>query len=351
MGLYARKDSKYWWMAIEGTPIRTSTGIPIRGGSPAQDKENKRHAETIYSQQKVGYATGALGLKKPTITYAAFSDWFETHEAAHHRGAAKERSMLRALLLYFRRYDDLALITADIVKEWMTWRKRSVKPVTVNRELDVLKRLFAAAVPTYLETSPIAGLRRFRVEETEPRILTPDEESRLLAAASPADKAWLMTALDTLLRLSSVVHLQWPQVKFDQRSIVPLNAKVSHDLVPMTTRMYTQLSGLPQESVWVFPQFHQDRERPTAAKNRAIRRFDALCQLAHIPHGRAAHGVTFHCLRHTGATRALQRGASVRTVMKLGGWKDERSVMRYVHAADSDVRAAAESIGIHVSLA
>ena len=51
-------------------------------------------------------------------------------------------------------------------------------------------------------------------------------------------------------------------------------------------------------------------------------------------------------LSSTGATRALQNGASVRTVMKLGGWKDERMVMRYVHASDADVRAAAESIGI-----
>jgi hypothetical protein len=31
--------------------------------------------------------------------------------------------------------------------------------------------------------------------------------------------------------------------------------------------------------------------------------------------------------------------------MKLGGWKDIRSVLRYTDAADSDVRLAAESIG------
>ena len=41
----------------------------------------------------------------------------------------------------------------------------------------------------------------------------------------------------------------------------------------------------------------------------------------------------------------LHLNPSVRTVMKLGGWKSERSVMRYVHASDIDVQAAAESIG------
>lgn len=57
------------------------------------------------------------------------------------------------------------------------------------------------------------------------------------------------------------------------------------------------------------------------------------------------NGVTIHCLRHTGATRALQAGHSVRSVMDLGGWRLPSTVMRYLHATDIDVQRAAESIG------
>jgi integrase len=350
MGVYARPDSKYWWYLIEGTEIRASTGVPRRGGSPAQAKELRRQAEQIYATQQARQAQQAAGLivTRPTISYRLFSAWYETHDAAHHRGSTKERSMLRQLLVYFGRIGSLADLGEDAVKEWMTWRSRTVSRATVNRELDVLKRVLVAAVPKYLEKSPIAGLRRFRVTETEPRILTPEEEQALLAVSDAEDRAWLVTAIDTLMRLSNVVYLRWGQVKFPARSIVPLNAKVAHDIVPMTTRMADALRALPQDTDWVFPRFHRRRGAPTpdtAAKNKGIRRFDFLCRAAGVPHGRDVDGVTFHCLRHTGATRALQRGASVRTVMKLGGWTDERSVMRYVHAADSDVRAAAESIG------
>lgn len=346
MGIYTRKDSPFYWMWIEGTSIRQSTGIPREGGSPTHDKELRREAQTVYANRKVLEAKrlGGLIITKPVIAYADFSEWYSKHETAHHRGADKERSILRQLNTYFDRCKNLADIDADAVKEWMTWRKKQVAPATVNRELDVLKQVLAGAVPRYLDASPIAGLRRFRTTETEPRVLTHDEEDRLLAACGQDDLAFIVTAIDTLWRLSSVVNLKWAQVKLASRFVVPLNAKVKHAGNPMTDRMVAAFERLSRDRDWVFPQFHRDKEPKTAAKNRAIRRFLHLCQLAEIPHSRAANGVTFHSLRHTGATRALQHGASVRTVMKLGGWKDERSVMRYVHAADVDVRQAAESI-------
>ena len=354
MGVYSRPDSPFYWMWIEGTTVRESTGITKRGASPVHERELKREAEGIYADRKTQEAKRAAGLiqARPLIRYTDYADWYETHETAHHRGADKERSILKQLAVYFSRFDGLADIDGDAVKEWMTWRKRTVEPSTVNRELDVLKRLLASAVPKYLAASPIVGLRRFRVEEAEPRVLTYEEEDRLLAVCGPADLAFLLTAIDTLFRLSSIVNLKWPQVKLDRRFIVPLNAKVKHDGNPITERLLAALAALAQGTEWVFPQFHREREPASAPKNRAIRRFLLLCQQARIPHSRAGDGVTFHSLRHTGATRALQHGASVRTVMKLGGWKDERSVMRYVHAADVDVQRAAESIArraAHVS--
>ena len=41
---------------------------------------------------------------------------------------------------------------------------------------------------------------------------------------------------------------------------------------------------------------------------------------------------TWHCLRHTWATRLLQKGVDVKTVQEMGGWKTIAMVMRYTHA-------------------
>jgi integrase len=346
VGVYQRKDSQFWWLLIEGTSIRESTGIPVDGGSSSQSVELRRQAQAIYAVRKLNAVKSGQGFTtaRPVISFTDFAAWYTLHHAAHHRGATREASIVRQLSRYFDRFDSLTLITEAVAKEWMTWRKQQVQPSTVNRELDVLKQLLKAAVPKYLPANPATGLRRFRVKEAEPRVLTREEESRLFEVGSPEDRAWLVVALDTLMRLSNVVYLKWPQVKRAQSVIVPLNAKVSHDAVPITLRMAQALDRLTRTAEWVFPSFHVKGHGKTAAKNLAIRRFARLCALADVPHGRHVNGVTFHGLRHTGATRALQNGASVRTVMKLGGWRDEGSVMRYVHAADSDVRAAAESI-------
>lgn len=335
-------------MAIERKgqrPLRRSTGILKDGGSPAGDTAQWAKAERVYELEKSRHVLGLVSPDKPIISFSEWATWYETHVSAHMRGADRVRSMLKTLRAAFTHIDSIAELDATSVEEWKTTRKRQgVAPATVNRELDVLKALMNKAVPKYLERSPLGTVRRFRIPEAEPRVLTVEEEDRLLAIASDDERAWVTLALDTLLRLSNVVHLKWPQVRFREQVIVPLNAKISHDGVPITARLKIALQQLDRDSEYVFPQYH-DGKGPTAAKNEMIRAFDALCQKARIPHGRGNHGVTFHCLRHTGATRALQKGASIRTVMKLGGWKDERSVIRYTHATDADVRTAAESIG------
>lgn len=349
MGIYTRPDSKYWWALLDGYDLRESTKIPHTHVNPKLAAEFKARAEKYWLKRMAALAETPVETRE-IISFTQHSQWYAAHHAAHLRGAVRVRSMLKQLGLYFDHVADLAAITSETIREWMTWRKRQVGPNTVNRELDVLKSLLRAAVPRYLAASPAADLRRFRIPEQERRILTEEEEARLLAVSGPSDRAWLILAIDTLLRLSNTILLRWPQVKLDRGVIVPLNAKVAHDVVPISARLAAALTPLQQPDGYVFAQFHDHAKGGTqAAQQKAIRRFDLLCQLAGVPHGRAVDGITFHGLRHTGATRALQRGASVRTVMKLGGWKDERMVMRYVHASDADVRAAAESIGAAVN--
>jgi integrase len=348
MGLYVRPDSDFWWCRIEGSSIRRSTGVPHSGGSAKADAELRRRAELIYADAQSKHALAVAGLApkpKPIIGFQKFATWFEANVLVHQRGRERGESMLRQLGLYFNRITDLRAFDDALVREWMTWRRTQVQPGTVNREYDVLTSLLRAAVPTYLDAYPLRDVRRLRTPEREARVLTFEEEQRLLDAAGPGDKAFLLAALDTLLRLGSLLSLKWEQVKLDRRIIVPLNAKVETRPKPISTRLYQALKALPRTGPYVFQQFRIKGTGQTAAKNIATRRFNALCQLANVPHGRAVNGVTIHCLRHTGATRALQNGASVRTVMELGGWKMSATVMRYLHATDRDVIEAAESIG------
>ncbi len=61
--------------------------------------------------------------------------------------------------------------------------------------------------------------------------------------------------------------------------------------------------------------------------------------------GRKTGRVSFHCLRHTGASRMLPSGADVKTVMEIGGWRNLKVMERYLHPTDERKKAAVDAIG------
>ena len=59
--------------------------------------------------------------------------------------------------------------------------------------------------------------------------------------------------------------------------------------------------------------------------------FEARCRAVRIPFGRQVHGLTFHGLRHTGASRMLNQGVDIKTVAEIGNWKNLAVLQRYLH--------------------
>ena len=66
--------------------------------------------------------------------------------------------------------------------------------------------------------------------------------------------------------------------------------------------------------------------------------FDRACKRANLT------GVTPHSLRHTWASRMEMSGASQKTLMEIGGWKDPKMVARYSHTLKQHRMEAIERI-------
>lgn len=368
MGVYKRADSKFWWMLLEGANVRESTMIPVDGGTLFQTRENEKLARQAYAARMGDLARNRyeLPVELPAITFREYRAWYLDHVSIHHRNYARERSMLKQLGEYFDRLQ-LHEITKERLQEWLTARRRQVSTSTVKREREVFSALMASAIPKYLETNPLTGFPgpgQLRVVTPEPRILTRDEEAKLLKALTdPQDQALIICAIDTLMRLSDVVSLKRTADKGSY--LVVLNPKTEPYKVPVSSRLRKALDRIAKgvetvNSSWVFPKFHtwtgyraerhqkrQERNRrgDRAAQHAVVRMFADACAKAEIDHGRAKGGLTFHCLRHTGASRALEAGADVRTVQELGGWSNLRQLTRYTHPTDDAKRRAVNSIG------
>ena len=344
MGVYTRPNSSYYWMWLErpgGASLRESTRVKVDAANARQRRDNRQLAETIYHTRMAQLAQElhALPTARRRTTFATYATWYATNISALKRGHARELEILAVLTATFGA-GQLHEITADQAREWITARRKLVAPATVNRELDLLKHVLASAVPTYLDASPIVGLRRVRVPRTEPRLLTPTHERKLLAQLMPADRAIVIMALDTLMRLSDIIDLQREQDH--GRYLTVLDPKTEQYRVPVSTRLRAALNVLPKEGPYFFPH-RRKAQNPRDYKNSVKSMLKRACARAKIPYGRDT-GITFHALRHTGASRMLARGVDIRTVQEIGGWASLRQLTRYTHPSEAAKRRAVEVV-------
>jgi site-specific recombinase XerD len=113
----------------------------------------------------------------------------------HKRGHAVERYYIRMFVdvLGKKKISD---ITAEEVERLKTNRASQAKPATLNRELTVLKHMFAIAVEwEELSANPLRGVRSLRVPTRLERILELNEEARLLAACERVRSRYLRPAV------------------------------------------------------------------------------------------------------------------------------------------------------------
>lgn len=349
MAVYERDDSPFWWMWLEGTATRKSTGIPK--GSKAARKETRQDAEKIYNAAMGDLARGKFLIfkPKPARTFREHATWYRDHVSTHHRGHRRESSIITKLI---DRFGDtpLAKIDAEQIREWQTYRARTKRKSSVNRELDVLKPLLKSAIPKYLEKNPADGVSRFPTRLPPIAILSESAEDALLEHASPAERAMVLLGLDALLRLGDVRTLRKEHDRGDH--LVLVDPKVEEYKVPVSTRLRQALDVLTPQGGFYFPRWYRPRKAPKDVPSRwaamseatAWAMFHALCVRADVPAGRKGGGVTFHSLRHTGATRAT-RHVKLTVVKELGGWKSLKQLERYDHPDNPELIRAVEAIG------
>jgi integrase len=344
VGIYARQDSPYWWMLIEPTGAKSSTKILRDAPDAFSRKHQRQQAEAIYRAKMTDVARKVHGLPElepETITFNAFADWYDTHHIAKHRGKEREREILPHLRAHFGRLD-LTAITLDAVAEYETARLGAKKkPGTVNREVALLKQMLNAAVPKYLQVSPLKGRAMLRTVPIRKRVLTATEEARLLDELTPADRALYIVAVDTLARLSNVMNLSRAEDKGSHLELV--DSKTGPYSVPLSKRARAALDALPKDGPYYFPQRRvakTERDRRGAIRQLLQR----ACKRAGVPYGRAHGGITFHTgTRATGATRLLRAGVDPKTVQAIGNWASFDQMGDYLQT-DMDRKRAAIQI-------
>lgn len=343
MGVFARPDSPYWWIFLETTKQKERTLFKI-GTTHAQKRDSRKLAEDRYHQRMNDVAARIYKLPsaQPAIRFDKYADSYEP-VISQHRGASRERELLKHLRAFFGE-SLLTLIDREQVHAYRAHRRATVSARTVNREIDLLKSMLRDAAPKYLSTSPLVGLKALPVVPPKRRLLTPDEERRILRHMGPEDRAIFLIGLDGLVRLGDILDLRWEDDR--GRTLYIRDPKDPRQstayAVPVSTRVRAALDALPTSGPYLFP------KRRTQTGSRAVRMaLQRACQKAGVPYGRKQNGVTFHwATRRTGATRMLQRGADIKAVQAVGHWKRPDVMLDiYAETTATNARRAVELVG------
>ena len=258
----------------------------------------------------------------------------------------------------------LDITTGDLNRYVAARRGEGVSAATVLRDLNTLQGVLRLATEeNYLRKTPFKGWRKPRPEDNSvTRYLSAEEESRLRAALADRDDRmrrerisandWrkerghellpefgerdfpdhlspmVLVSMNTGLRYGELAGLEWPAVDFRARVLtvtgrtakgaktrhVPLNAEA----LDVLTRWRTQHEG----KGLVFA--NGDGARIGTIKTAWL----AMLKAAQIENFR------FHDLRHTFASKLVQRGVDLVVVRELLGHVDFGLTLRYAHLED-----------------
>ncbi len=233
---------------------------------------------------------------------------------------------------------DLRFITPLMIERFRKSKLQNGRTKsTCNRYLQLLKRMFNLAIEEgYVEDNPVRKVKLYSEKDNlKERILTEDEERRLMEICSDSLRPILVVALNTGMRRAEIFNLQWNQIDLKSKRIKVEKTKSGKmRFIPVNDVLINELRRLKIErSLSPFVFSNPKTGKPYLDMKTA---FKGACRRAGISNLR------FHDLRHTFASRLVEKGVDVETVRDLLGHHSITVTQRYTHSNDERKKAAVD---------
>jgi len=241
------------------------------------------------------------------------------------RGAKADTIRLKAILRKpIAKVNTVALNSARIAK-YRDERLQEVSAGTVIRELAYFSSIINHARREWgiNITNPVLLVRKPPSPQGRSRILTLDEEVRLLCACLPKanrniyTRPFVILALETAMRRGEILGLRWEHLDFVKRTaFLPITKNGDARVVPLSTKAIETLHALPRSI--------DGRVLPI--------NFAALETNFKRARGRAGlSDLRIHDLRHTAATRLADKLPNILELSAVTGHKSLAMLKRYYH--------------------
>jgi integrase len=339
MPVHKRRDRWHYAFCIRG--VRYRGKIPEARTKFQAEKAETQIRQDVY-EGRYGKPTGDEDFIK--FVQEVYEPWAKESKRSF-KSNDKYKLPIICMSKCFRG-KTFAQISPLLIEKYKKERRESVmedgnnrKPSTINRELQIVSRIFSLAIKySVTDRNPCNDVALLPENNKRVRYLL-DEEEPLLFALLTGPRAHLRdlvsVAIGTGMRRGDQLTLRWEKVDFQRNIIYVPNSKTGNDYsVPMNEDVRSILLRCRSErSEYVFA--NPKTGKPYTDPKKA---FGTACRLAGI---RDLH---WHDLRHTFGTRLAEAGFSEATIAELMGHSDPQTTRRYTHGTDRAKRAAVEAV-------
>ena len=271
-------------------------------------------------------------LRRPTITFAEIAKDALAYSKANKLSYSDDVYRMETLLGWFRESPAEGIMVQDIERRF---QQRDWSPATTNRYRALLSLTYRLAIRNgKVKENPARSVRHRVENNVRIRFLSPEEETRLRAAieATCLERiAELELSLNTGLRMSEQYRLRWEDVSFSRRTLtIPRSKNGATRHVPLNKAALRALESLEKRA--------NGSGLVCGGATEPRRWFEPVVKAAGLT------AFSWHCLRHTFASRLVMAGVDIRTVQELMGHKTIAMTVRYSHLAPKHTLAAVERL-------
>jgi site-specific recombinase XerD len=331
-GVYEKiTGSGVWW-------IRYSDAM---GRIRRERSGSKSAALTLYRKRKTEVLQRKKlpeNLRSPMVSFAELAQDALGYSKTHKRSYRSDVVRMPRLLAAFRERDAATITPHDLERHLdQAAAESNWKPATVNRYRALISLIFRLGIENgKIKENPARLVKHRLANNARTRWLAPEEETRLRAAIEPEHLPELDLALNTGLRRGEQYGLTWENVNL-ARCVLTIprskNGETRH--VPLNRVALAALRELGKRGDGTGAVIRNLQGEPLASQRHW---FEPAVRKAKI------QNFSWHCLRHTFASRLVMAGVDIRTVQELLGHKNIAMTVRYSHLTPKHTLAAVERL-------
>lgn len=223
--------------------------------------------------------------------------------------------------------------------------EQGASEATVNRELATLLHLLNRAASkdwNWIKADAVPEIPRAAEERKQIRILTPDQDERLLnaALADHDPDIWLfcLFALNASMRHTEIMRRRFDEMDYESCRIWIDRAKAGARSQPITPTLRDAIRSRQEAADdpdgWIFPARKKGGKRPH--RGFMSKPFIRVVKAAGLDPSQC----TPHVLRHTAISRLVMNKTDVPTIQKISGHKTAAMVFHYTHVFGDHINEA-----------